>query len=388
MPILGAFAPLVVALVVLLMGLALWVVSNIIARLLRSAPVIGGWVAGRVESIGSSIAHQVITDFDAVTADAGWAFAAVSRWVWHLLDSQSIAARHAVNLAAAAEADARSALAQLGGAAAGAAAAAEHYAAALVAELGAVVQVSQRNLQANINAAIRQTEGYAAAAAAVVEANLQTVETNLQHNINSVGAVLGAQIGSVAAAIKGSVGSLVDQINADLVTAEATAEQDAQAAIAAANAFAAQVAAATAGTAVGALDQAAHDVVVGPWAALLPELGAIAGVLSPAAAGALNLPQVLTESVPASIPGILSLVVPAIGAVTTEVTDCLVPNCDALNTWGRILKGLQDVALWATLLALLQEVVHDPAAAAADIRATVGAVASPVAAGLRDLVGA
>lgn len=388
MPILGAFAPLMVALMALLVGLALWIFANITARLLRQAPVVGGWIAGRVEALGASIASTVINDFDAVTADAGWAFAAISRWAWNLLYSQSAAVAHAVKLAAAAESDAQQAWVNAYGSIINV----ENNLAGLIRdEIAGVEHDIAVTAQNAYNSAVNVENNVSALARglfATAEADITSAESSVLKQVSAVEGVLGSQIQAVADALNGDVSTLIQQIHDGLVADIATAEQAIAAAQAAANAYAAQVAATAAGTALGALDQAAHDLVIGPWEALLPALGAVAGALSPATAGALNIPQVLTEPVPLSIPGILSLVVPALGAVTTEVESCLVPNCDALNQWGNILRGLTDAAMWALLLALLSEVVSDPGAAAADISAVVGGLVDPIATGLLDLIGA
>lgn len=387
MPLLGEFAPFLVAVMALLAGLALWVVAHVLARLLSAAPIVGGWIAGQVESVAASVAGAIINEVDGAVWDAGWAFAAIGRWAWHLLDAQSRATGHAVNLANSALNQLGAAEATLTGMIVGAERNAENYAAALVATEDGYLHAAENTLTGMIVGAENNVASFASTLVAQLRSAVDGYVTSLQNNINTAYDELFADIQGVQRQLGGDVGSLVNQLQADLTTAEAEAQAAVAAAQAAANAFAAQVAAAAAGTAVAGLDQAAHDVVIGPWTALLPDLGAVAGALDPAVAGALGLAGVLAEPVPVSVPGILSLVVPALGAVTTEVAECLVPNCGPLGQWSKILGGIEDAALWSLLAALVAEVAADPAAAQADITAAVSGLAGPVLAGVRNLVG-
>lgn len=387
MPAVLALAPLLIAALVLLIAIAGWFLAELLARLLDNAPLVGGVLAGWVRGAAGAVLTGVLHDFDALTADAGWLFAAISRWVWNLLDAQSRATAHAISLGATAIANLNQAEANL-----------QHninsvYADAMAAAHTAftdaygLLQIVQGALQNNINHAYSDLLGLEQDFFNRAEADMHANVTALQNNINALQQLVTGQITALQQAVTGDVGSLETKIASDLTAAEAAAEAAVAAATAAANAFATQVATATAGTAIAGLDQAAHDVILAPWTALLPELGSIAGGLAPDVAAGLGIAGVLTEPVPVSIPGILSLVVPALGAVTAEVGECLVPNCDAINRWRHLLDGMTDAGLWALLLALVVEAAHDPAAAADDIAGGFAAIVTPISAGMRDLFG-
>lgn len=95
-----------------------------------------------------------------------------------------------------------------------------------------------------------------------------------------------------------------------------------------------------------------------------------------------------------AITSVLTQLAPFISKTTTELTECLDPLCNTvtpnakrLGHLGDLLKGLEDLAVEALLVALAVEAVRDPAGVAHEIVGTVEAVGDGIVTGVRDLIG-
>lgn len=95
-----------------------------------------------------------------------------------------------------------------------------------------------------------------------------------------------------------------------------------------------------------------------------------------------------------AITSVLTQLAPFISKTTTELTECLDPLCNTvtpnakrLGHLGDLLKGLEDLAVEALLVALAVEAVRDPAGVAHEIVSTVEAVGDGIVTGVRDLIG-
>lgn len=387
MPAIGAFSTVLVALLFMLAAIAIWLLGEVAARLLGHIPLVGGAIASEARSLAAAAGTGLLDDFDAVAGEAGWLFAALSAWAWQHLWATSQAVGHATGLAIEGINDAATALGEIPHAVAVAEAtaigAAERYAFSEVSALA--VDVRNDYYSALIaadnayNRAAGLAEGLVGGLAGAVRADVTALE-------GDIGAVAG-QLGQVERILAGDVSSLLSTIAGDLNIAIATAEQDAKAAEAAAIAAAQTLSAVAAAGAVGALNLGAHDLVLGPWAALLPELGAIAGALPADVVQALGLEGILNEPLAGTIPGILAMTIPAIAAIGVEVERCVIPQCANLGQLSNLFQNLLQDAMWAILLGLLVEAAHNPAAVSQDVQASLLGPANDLLSGIRSLVG-
>lgn len=366
---------------------AVEVLAHVIAAPLKLIPVIGGAIAGGLEDAFSAVAHGLESGSD-------WLLHAFAQGLWMLVmpplymlinlvtgigDAKSAAnnAHTFAESSAIAEQTLRShdiaTLTQTLNA--DVAALQAQSAQAFTTEtnlLNQAVQGLYQTLQGNI-ANVANTE---AADVATLQSAIASTETDLLGIITS--SVANAQ-SQAALAIQG----LQSVLNTDIEKLATTETQD----VANLATQIPQVATDVSNTAISQLGVAAHDLVIGPWQALIPSLSTVAGALSPAAAGALNLPGVLTEPLAGTIPGILAMTIPALAAVTTEVADCAIPTCDNLGGLSSLFHDLNS-GLWLLLLvALLAVAVADPRAAGDDL-ATLAAPIGDLARGLGDLIGA
>lgn len=367
MPVLAPLAGLLIAVVIILILIAAWVFAELLARVFQNLPLVGGWVASNIRSVVNTVSTFIGRTWDSAIADLGWFFSAIAVWGWEFLYALVRTAGHAVNLGAKAEADAQTAIGLIGpsvsagvksavGTAEGFATSAAN---GVLHEAQSLYNQAVATAAADAAGVLSQAEGLFNRA----EAGLSGLGAELAADVNG----LTARIASVEAALAGDVSSLVGQITSDLAIAIATAEQAAKAAETAAVGIAATLAQEAAGGAVGALDQAAHDLVLGPWAALLPVVQPIVAELGQAEAAVLGLPDILAGSAPATVPAIFAGVLPLVAAIASEVDRCVVPNCRAVNNLGSLFNGLEELGLAGVLLALVGAAVANPQAAATEV---------------------
>lgn len=238
------------------------------------------------------------------------------------------------------------------------------------------------------------TENYYNQAIWHADANHQASTTALNGAIAGVTDQLNGDYQSLTAAM----GQLYDQSIAHTTQAQQAllgqigiagqrALAQAQAAQAAATAAAHAIAGTVTGQAVSGLDAAAHDVVIGPWQALLPQLEVIGNAIGSEAATATGVAGVLAPAVPATVAGVLGALAPAIAAIGTEVAQCTVPMCENLGGMSSMLGSLADLGLIGAILALAAESLHDPSAATATVRSVVLTPAEDMVSTVRSLVG-
>ena len=237
-----------------------------------------------------------------------------------------------------------------------------------------------------------------AQAQAASDAYTNAVAAQLQSGINQAAAAAASADDATRASLPGVQAAAVAQANAfteqqiaqanaltaALIAGNAAAAQSALAALAA------SVPATAAGitsTAEAGIAQAAHDLVIGPWTALLPDLGAIGNAIPAAQAQVLGLPGTLTDGVPISIPGIQALTITAVGAIASEVARCVIPQCTNLGGLSTLLGNLLDDAFWVLLLALIVEAAHNPGEVVSDIESTLSGTVQSTARTFMDLIG-
>jgi hypothetical protein len=224
--------------------------------------------------------------------------------------------------------------------------------------------------------------------------DLTAVESKVIGDVNSVANTLTNDITSLSGRMTnienlliGDVEDVVASLTKQLAGAEVDARNAANAAESAAVALAGTAAAALTSDALAALDTAAHDLVIGPWDALLPKVEAIVQGLSGDVTAGLSGLGDLVGAIPATVPGILAALGVAVGVVAAEVEDCVVPNCANVNALSALMNALSSGAEWALLVALLAGVVSDPAGASKDIVAAVQPLGQAALGGVESLIG-
>lgn len=387
MPAIGAFSAVLVAVLFLLAAIAIWLLGEVAARLLGHIPLVGGYIASEARALAGAVGTGLLDDFDYVAGEAGWLFASISAWAWQHLFNTSLAVGHAVGLAIEGIDGAAQALGEIPNVAREV----EAYAAGEAANAfrGAVGVA-----EGLYNDAVAYAGRVAADAEVFAEQHADQLFNDAVGDINRLAGVVGAdvsilsgEIANVERILAGDVSSLLSTIAGDLSIAVATAEQDALHAEQVAIAAAATLATEAAAGAVGALNLGAHDLVLGPWAALLPELGAIVEALPADVVQALGLEGLLHQPLSTTIPGILAMTIPAIAAIGVEVERCVIPQCANLGNLSNLFANLLQDALWLLLIALLAEAVHDPAAISRDVQDSLLGPAQAMLGGLRGLVG-
>ncbi len=366
-------AALAIGALILLFALGLFLVAEVIARLIGSGvPFVGGAIGSAVRGAVGDVSRWVLTAYDSSVHSVAQFFAAVAMSAWHALFGASTAVESVGHTAQAALNMASGALADIGPAVADGQAAAvsiaDGHADALTAGLTHSVLGWIAGAESQAASLAQGVANMASAGIAHAEADIVSLGVDVHSAVSN----LAGQLSDLSHAVVGDVSSLEANIVAAIDVAAAQAMADAQAAEQTAIAAAATASSIAIGASERALDQAAHDVVIGPWQALLPALGGIAGALPEAVAGPLGIAGAMADAVPVSAAGVLGLVVPAVGAIAAEVDDCLVPNCRALGSLGQLFNGLESLGLDALLLALAAGAVTDPVGTAGAISSAAG----------------
>lgn len=378
---------LILALAALLVFLAAEVWSNFLGAVFKRLPVVGSTVASHVTSWIDSAEAELDTWLSELTGAMASLVTPVVLWPWYALYRLIEALTHIGTLARLGADQAATTAAQLPADLADveskAIGAAESYTVATVQYAVTKINGDIAAVATDLSGAVASLTHDIQAVSATTTAEVENVGTALNSAVTS----LTARITSVEQALSGDIGSVVQQIDTEILGVANQALTEAQAAQQTAIATASATAAALATTAVGSLDQAAHDLVIGPWAALLPALEVIAGALPEAVSEGLSLPGVIGGAVPVSIPGILAGTVAAVGAVAAEVEDCVVPNCGAMSQLGSLLNLLTDAAGLGVLLAFIEEAATNPARAVSDVESDLGALVSGTASAFRELIG-
>jgi hypothetical protein len=213
-------------------------------------------------------------------------------------------------------------------------------------------------------------------------------------DINSVEAALGNEIQYVAGQIQsldqvltGGLATLAATVSAEIAAETSQAEKDIAAAVASAEAVAAGLASVASAGAIGALDKTVADVLNPALHALEDDLSKVAAALGAAAASIPGLEALLKNPTVIGTATGLAALGAIVGAIAAELSECVTPFCSSISKLDALLKALEDVAVWAALLALLIEAAHDPLAAVTAIEDGLADLAHATAAGFRDLIG-
>lgn len=386
MPIL-AIPAILIALVALLLVLASATLAYIAARLIPNFPLIGGAIRGALTAAINAAASTLRAWAQGAVVPFGYLFMGLALAIWwsvafvvNTIEHAGILARYAWNEAVWAVNYATDVLHQA------AAWVIQYYNAALSQALTWVLQyyAAAFNYATDVlhQAAAWVIQYYNAAVAHAdalynsVVAQLVQAEQSLQGEINSVAATVANGLNAAAATAE-----------ADLAHAIASAEQAAANAEAAAVAAAGTATSVAVGGAVGAINAAAADVVNPALKAIESAYGVVAADVPAELAGVLNLPGTVAGVNVRDLAGALGITVPLVAALTTEVADCVIPQCHNLNGLSSLFHDLTDVAVLAGLLALLEECAHNPHAAATDVTDTFGAIVATTSDGFRSLIG-
>lgn len=387
MPLVGVFAAFLVALLILLICLAAWVMAEIFARAFQHVPVVGGWIASNIRTATTAALAAMLSAYDPATADVGNMLAAIIGWGWRHMFVTSQTMGHVANLAAGAVGTANQAISDATTNLKTAEAYAVNYGGRIFNELSPAINTVAHNAAAALASDFASAEDYADAQASTVLGQAQHLYNLATAGYEAAVSSLTDRVASLETAVQGDISSVVNQIQSDLTIAIATAEQDAAAALSQANAAAVSIAATAGSGTLVAAGQVAHDLVIGPWQTLLPDIEAIGEALDPAVAIGLGIAGVVGGALPITIPGILSLVIPAVGAIAAEVESCVVGNCDGIGQIANIFRTLEEATLWAALVAVLAEAVHDPQAMRDDIEGAIYGIVQPVYEATASLIG-
>lgn len=153
-------------------------------------------------------------------------------------------------------------------------------------------------------------------------------------------------------------------------------------------AYARAVAHSAALAAVGVLTTDVIHAITRGWIDIRDEVKTLEGVL------ATDLPDIgaLVRAIPDAIP--VSLAGVAAGDLAIErvmvryLAECGIPNCRNLGGFGKLLQDLLSLAGGAGLLAMLAEMINDPAQAVTDTIDTLDVVVTDTVRGFEDLIGA
>lgn len=389
MPVVGiaGIGALVVAVVALLLLLGAPLFVRLFNATVGRLPLVGGYVAGYMTdafnwatsglmSLAQSWAHPVV--------DLWWGFLSA---IW-ALPSAAADTFGALVAAVGRVADRLS---------------------SSVANLNGAIGATTQSLYNTIVKVGNDAHAYTLAMFTQVESDLGTWAGSLYNTIVKVGNDAHAYALSVFNQVESDLGAWVQSLTdtvakvgadayanaramfniaeADIAATAAKASHDLSMAVAAVEGYATTAAAGAAATLERELDQAAHDVVIGPWAALLPDLEAIVEHLPAIGAPAIPGLPTITEPIPISLPGVLAILSTATAVVARETARCTVPMCENLGGLSGLLGGLEGDLVWAALLALVAESVHDPAAAVSGLRGTVSPIVEATARDVTNLVG-
>lgn len=384
-------APALVDIVIGLLAAILFLAGELLKTFFNSfftkVPVVGKYLVGAVDGGVDYVNAQVDGVFSELTRALARMASATAVWSWHFVNTATSGIENGIDYGVNAGRAAANALASISPQVAQGLLDAEGFAQQKVDALS-------RALEGDLSTAVTSVRSEIESTAQSLRLTISTDVSNVKSDVDTLAGTLRddvsnllARMANIESILIGDVGDVVTQLEAGLASAEQDALRAAAAAESAAVATAGTAAAILANTAVGTLDQAAHDLVIGPWTALLPDLTTIIDAIPLPDIGAINLPALLDQVVPISIPGILALLGTASVAVAREVADCVVPNCGAMSGLQGLLSLLTDAAGLALLLAFLEEVASNPGAAVQDVRSELGDVVDVTASAFRGLIG-
>jgi hypothetical protein len=220
------------------------------------------------------------------------------------------------------------------------------------------------------NAAVAQVRGDVTAVRLVAQAwyhdalsyargLVSAAETGLTAQVRAAETAAAADVAQLAGQTQAAVSQLGRDITAGVASAESLAF--------------AQVQALQRGIYTD-LDTWGTQAVEQAWPSAIPDIQALRGVLGADFPWLNDLLGALGGLGVAGLAGALIRSMASAQAVTRLATDCVVPNCRNLSPLGQMLSLLAGTLGADLLFLLLAEMVADPAAAAADMEASLGGI--------------
>lgn len=212
---------------------------------------------------------------------------------------------------------------------------------------------------------------------------VHTAEALADQGVADAKALAAAGVAEAEALAQHLYGDTISRLQALAATVTAT-EADLAAKLAAYADRAAHDAAAAATAALGA---ATVTDMAGLWQGIITDVDSaldVAGQDFTDVRDALqSIPRTIGADVPATIAAVGALSLPLLRLAR----ECTMPNCRNLSGLGNLLADLFSAGTDAALVAMLAELVHDPAGAAHDIAATLGPIANDTVELAKTLVG-
>lgn len=379
----AGLAALIALLIVLIAGTLAYVAS----RLIPNFPLIGGAIRSALVSAINAATDTLRGWARGAVVPIGYLFMGIALTIWwalafvvNVLEHAAFVARYAVNWASHLYAVLYNDLA---------------YASAVLANRITAVYsalIGYANTLYNRAVAVAQFLAGLALSEAISAANAaSSLATSLYHD--AVGQAVAlfntaeADIRTVEATVANGLSAAAATAERDLAQAISDANAAAKAAEAAAVGAAATATSIAVGGAVGAINAAASDIVNPALHEIETVYGVVVNDLPAELVAGLNLPGTLSGVNIRDLAGALGITVPLVAALTTEVADCVIPQCRNLSGLSGLFHDLTDLAILGGLLALLEEAAHDPNRAATDIGELFGGITNDTASAFRSLIG-
>lgn len=387
--VLAPLAAVGIAIIALLIMLGAALLAKWIAHIIpRNIPVIGSWIADRVEGLAnlavasiqgflSDAVHPVVKLmtapftvigrlYDVATSTLNQMYATLRAIVTATIPRAiATAERYTVNAVAALKRYVQDLVGTVERRLTALINAARAYAASLVADLKRYVQDLVATVERQLIRLIDQVRTYAEDLVRAAEAAAAAALARAVHNLTAL-------ITDLRTFVVDSVRTLEDLIAGRF----AQAERDALAAAKAAEAGA-----------IATVDGAVTSALAGVWPALVTDVDALAGewadVFPDILAGGLDWAKVI----PRDLAGEVAITGALAGVLTRYLRECGLPNCRNLGGLGRELQALLGIVEDGSFLALIVALATDPKGAARTVDAVFGPVARATTNGVADLIG-
>ena len=355
------------AALLILLACALWILQRTLGTALGYVPVIGGWIKSHLDAALNDARNAVLS-----AASSSWAGAVhlinwLSDYLWTTLDraveafgavAATISHIATVQIPAAIRSGEAYALTRY--------AAAVAYADTLVrtAETDAARAIA--SVQAYALNLARAAEGYAAGLAGQAEADARVLFATAE--ADAAAAVLAADraLSAAISQAQQDAAAAVAKLAAQTQTALSALSRDLATGLAGAQATAAAQLAAVRSGIYTDLGTWADDALRVAWPDAGADLGALRGVIGQDFPWLNDLLGALGGLGAAGLAGALIRSMAGTQAITRLATDCIVPNCRNLSTFGRDLAGLLAGAGDAALVAWIIFMITDPSGWADD----------------------
>ncbi len=216
---------------------------------------------------------------------------------------------------------------------------------------------------------------------------LNSAVSNLQSEITTVANSVGAEGASILNQAEGYAAAAANALGTEIAGVDTSLEGFIESAENSAINAASNLAAAAGAAAVATVEGSVGADVIGPWDVLLPDLVTIGDAIGAEASEALGLGAAIADTDPSTIAGVLSVAIPAIGAIAREVADCSVPMCTNLGGFSSLLGDLGTYAALAGIFAFALEAAENPSQAVTDLQDVIVGPVNDAVAGVRTLIG-